>query len=130
MTITRYISPAFATRWHDDIKPSLFQMSKDLGNVQTITFHRDATDGSDVAIGPYEVLVDTGGRIGVGFGSPVVGADGAVSYVGVTGWLRKAAPFSVLRKDRFCLNTGPCGSITSDPLDNGTFISAPFVIER
>lgn len=125
MTITRYISPAFAARWRDDIKPSLFQMSKDLGNVQTITFHRDATDGSDVAIGPYEVLVLTAAG-----GTSQVGADGSVSFVGVSGRFRHEPPFPVQRDDRFCLSTGGCGSIVSDPIVDIAFIEAPFVIER
>lgn len=121
-----YLNDATAARWRDTYKPKLFATSKQLGNVQTITFHRDDPNtGNDVVVGPYDVLV-----VVLSGGAPQFGPDQSVSFIGVAGEFRKESPFAVQRGDRFCLNTGACGSVSSDPIDRGAFISAPFEIER
>lgn len=128
MTITRYISPALAVQWHDDIKPSFFQMRKDLGNVQTITLHRDnPNDGSDVAVGPFEVVIVTASSA-----TPHVGDDGSIAFVGVTGEFQSDDPgFSdIARDDRFCFSNGTCGKVTAGPIEDVAFTRAPFVVER
>lgn len=124
--ITGYLNEVTAARWKDELKPKLFATSKQLGNVQTITFHRDnPNDGSDVAVGPYDVLV-----VVAGGGAPQAGPDQSVSFVGVSGEFRKESPFLVARGDRFCLSTGACGVITTAPIADIAFLRAPFLIER
>jgi hypothetical protein len=123
--ISGYLDAATAAQWKAEFKPKLFATSKQLGNVQAITFHHDNDDGSDHAVGPYDVLV-----VLASGGAPQIGAGQSVAYVGVSGEFRKEAPFAVARGDRFCLTSGACGTITTAPIADIAFIRAPFVIER
>lgn len=132
--MSRSLIPAsVAARINTVLKPNAFATQKAVGNVQSITFHReDPNTGADRAIGPFEVLIKLPG-IG---GAPVAGgpAGTAVSFVGYQGEFRiergVIPAFTVHREDRFCLSNGSCGRLISEPVDAAAYTRVPFVIER
>jgi hypothetical protein len=122
--IDSYLSTAQATEFKTVIKPRLFATSKAIGNTQTVTFHRDADDGSDIAIGPYSVLVVMTNR------APQDQRGQPLASSTLFGEFRKEPPFDVRKDDRFCLTGGACGRVETAPLTDIAFIRAPFVLER
>src|ERR1044072_3266690 len=124
-----FVPAGVVARLKQSILPRAFQTEKDLGNTQSIVFTYDrATDGGEVEVGPYEVLVKTVGISGIGFGSPVQGPSGTTSSISVSGefQIEKGAEFNVHRGYRFCLDGGVCGKLTSDPLEDIAVIRVPF----
>jgi hypothetical protein len=122
--IESYLSTAQATEFKTVTKPRLFATSKAIGNTQSITFHRDADDGSDIAVGPYDVLITMAGRAAQDQrGQPLASSS-------LFGEFRKEPPFPVHKDDRFCLGDGACGHVETAPIADVAFIRAPFILER
>lgn len=139
MTRKSLVSAGVASRIKSKIQPDAFETQMALGHVESITFQRErVSDGADIYIGPYEMLVKLPG-IG---GAPVTGGPQGqtTTFVGYQGEFRARLPLSeadpsilltVHREDRFCLANGTCGRLLSEPMDSGKgFSRVPFLIER
>lgn len=108
----------------------LFQTSKLLGRTITLVLWRDEDQAPPAgAVGPQQVLLIIGqGRASRNRGD-------AVQTTTNTGEFRKEQPFDVMVGDRFTLPEtyqglgGVSGVISEPPVDAGSFIRAPFVLE-
>lgn len=126
-----FVPSGVVARLRNTVLPKAFQTEKDLGNTQAVTFTYDrASDGGEVEVGPFELLViiQPGGQNVSG--GPVASTS-SVGYIGeFRADLPSTPPFKVHRDYRFCLDNGTCGRLTSEPVDDIAFTRVPFVIER
>lgn len=138
MTRRSLVPAGVAARIKTKIQPNAFETQMALGHVETITFLRErVSDGADMNIGPYEMLIKLPGIGGAAVSGGPQGQ--TTAFVGYQGEFRARLPLSeddpslrltLHREDRFCLANGSCGRLLSEPLDDKGFSRVPFVIER
>lgn len=108
------------------VKAQAFATRKELGNVEMVTFYRDADDNAiPDAIGPYEVLIKFDNR------EQLLRTDPAASLVAVRGEFQSDDPdFDVRRNDRFELADGSTGQVRGAPIPNGAYKRAAFELDE